>query len=235
MKTKIAAFLAVLLLTSACASTRSVRQSDEQRLWGTQRMLQAHPDVANRLLAVDLIDRGLDEQAQDALRGAARYADKPSQALLAERYWTGEGTRQDKVLGYAWMHLAAERDYPLFRSKRDAYWRNLSEEQRQLAAATVSELASTYADLHAKPRAAEAIDRTRKIVFRGPASAPRHGGSVLIPAADRWQEFSGEFYFNERFWQPDSYFEWTDTLWREAPVGRVDIGEINPVEASGDE
>src|SRR3546814_14922620 len=71
--------------------------------------------------------------AMDQFLRAARYADKPSQAMIAEMYWKGIGVPRDRELGYAWMDLAAERMYPNFVILRERYWKRLDAQPRRNA------------------------------------------------------------------------------------------------------
>src|SRR3546814_20275176 len=86
---------------------------------------------------------------------AARYADKPSQAMIAEMHWRGLGVPQDRELGYAWMDLAADRMYPTFVIKRERYWQLLDADQRRNAIDRGHQLPPEYADDAPKPRPAK--------------------------------------------------------------------------------
>ena len=61
--------------------------------------------------------------AFDHFRTASRYADKASQAMVAEMLWQGRGVPIDRPMAYAWADLAAERDYAQFVRLREQYWR----------------------------------------------------------------------------------------------------------------
>src|SRR3546814_6828921 len=82
----------------------------------------------------------------DQFLRAARYADKPSQAMVAEMHWRGLGVPQDRELGYAWMDLAAERMYPNFVIKRERYWQLLDADQRSNAIERGQQLLAEYGD-----------------------------------------------------------------------------------------
>ncbi len=57
---------------------------------------------------------------------AARYADKPSQAMIAQMLWNGDGVPVDRVMAYVWADLAAERGYPAFIATREKFWSELN-------------------------------------------------------------------------------------------------------------
>ena len=78
------------------------------------RFMNGHPDLFWRLRGRKYYEAGHYEHARECFELAARYADKPSQAMLGEMHWQGEGGPRDRALGYAWMDLAAERLYEVF-------------------------------------------------------------------------------------------------------------------------
>ena len=59
------------------------------------------------------------EKALRYFRRSSFFADKPSQGMVAEMYWKGEGTPRDPVQAYVWMDLAAERGYRGFIGLRE--------------------------------------------------------------------------------------------------------------------
>jgi len=80
-----------------------------QEIVHTSAFLASHPDLRYRKLAQEAVADGRLEEARTYFRYGARYADKLSQAALAEMWWEGRGGEQDRALAYAWMDLAAER------------------------------------------------------------------------------------------------------------------------------
>lgn len=38
--------------------------------------------------------------------------------------------------------------------------------------------------------------------------------------------FAGSTYYNPTDWEPQRYFAWTDTVWKDPPRDRVDVGEL---------
>jgi TPR repeat protein len=54
------------------------------------------------------------EYAMQPFRRASFFADQPSQGMVAEMYWNGDGVPCDRALAYARMDLAAERGYASF-------------------------------------------------------------------------------------------------------------------------
>lgn len=54
-----------------------------------------HPDISGREAGLAALDRRDFETALTELKRSARFADKGSQALLAEMHWTGQGIDRD--------------------------------------------------------------------------------------------------------------------------------------------
>ena len=60
--------------------------------------LSGHPDLRYRLLGLDEFRKGNPEDAFRFFQRAAFYADKPSQGMVAEMLWTGQGIARDRAL-----------------------------------------------------------------------------------------------------------------------------------------
>src|SRR3546814_669870 len=118
----------------------------------TEGFLSSHPDMRWRREGLYSYNREEYDIAMDRFLRAARYADKPSQAMIAEMYWKGVGVPRDRELGYAWMDLAAERMYPNFVILRERYWKRLDAQQRRNAIERGQPLLAEYGDDAAKPR-----------------------------------------------------------------------------------
>lgn len=195
----------------------------------TEGFLSAHPDLRWRREGLRAYSSKRYDQAMEYFLRAARYADKPAQAMIAEMYWTGVGVAQDHALGYAWMDLAAERFYSNFIIKREAYWGTLDEAEQRDAIARGRPLLAEYGDDVAKQRMVKALRKHRSVTgsrvgFVGnleiiPFTGPYAGTGMTIRGGD---------YYAPKYWQPEKYFEWQDEVW-DAPAarkGRVKVGEI---------
>jgi hypothetical protein len=195
----------------------------------TEGFLSAHPDLRWRREGLHAYaNKRYDEAMQYFLR-AARYADKPAQAMVAEMHWKGIGVPQDRELGYAWMDLAAERFYSNFVILREQYWGTLDAAQRVNAIERGQPLLAEYGDGVAKARMATVLRRNRgvtgsRVGFVGnlqiiPFTGPNAGTGLTIRADE---------YYAPKFWQADKYFEWQDQVW-DAPAarkGRVEVGDV---------
>jgi len=198
----------------------------------TEGFLSAHPDLRWRREGLHSYTNQRYDEAMDHFLNAARYADKPAQAMIAEMYWKGIGVSQDRAIGYAWMDLAAERYYSNFIIKREQYWGEMTSAEQAAAIERGQPLLVEYGDSAAKPRMARMLRRNRNVTgsrvgFTGnleiiPFTGPNAGRGVRIRADE---------YYAAKYWQPDKYFEWQDQMWDAPPArkGRVDVGDIESV------
>ena len=142
--------------------------------------LSAHPDLNWRLRGLDAYREGRFEEALKLFRKAARYADKPAQGMVAEMLWQGQGTARDKALAYAWMDLAAERNYPTMVLNRERYWKELDAAQRDDARARGKDVFAEYADAVAKPRLEAQLRRGRNVTGSHAGGAAGRAVSITI-------------------------------------------------------
>ena len=122
---------AIALSIGACAAAQAANSAPDPAhvAAASEGFLQYHPDLRWRKEGLGHYEDGRLDLALEALKRSARYADKGSQALVAEMYWKGEGTPVDRAAAYAWMDLAAERGYKDFLAVREHYWSELSPEE----------------------------------------------------------------------------------------------------------
>lgn len=195
----------------------------------TESFLSAHPDLRWRREGLHAYSNKRYDQAMEYFLRAARYADKPAQAMIAEMYWTGTGVTQDRALGYVWMDLAAERFYSNFIIKREEYWRALDEAARRDAIVRGQPLLAEYGDDAAKPRMAKVLRRQRALT----GSRVGFVGNLEIipftgPYAGTGMTLRGDDYYAPKYWQAEKYFDWQDEVW-DAPAarkGRVKVGDV---------
>lgn len=236
-----ALLLSCLLLTAVPAAARSADPAPARKPPGidpavlTEGFLAAHPDLRWRREGVQAYEKGDYEAALTFFKRAARHADKPSQALLADMHWRGQGTAADRALGYIWMDLAAERLYQDFLVFRERYWAELSEAERSDALARGQALYAEYGDDVAKPRLEKVLRRERRNV-----TGSRLGfvGNLTIipqtgPLAGTGMTLSGERYYAKEYWEPERYWRLQDEIWKAPLRGRVRVGDVE--QAAGDE
>lgn len=205
----------------------------------TENFLSAHPDLRWRRAALHEFSNGRYDRAMVRFLRAARHADKPSQAMIAEMYWDGLGVRQDRPLAYVWMDIAAERMYPNFVILRERYWHALSEDERSKAIERGQAVLDTYGDEAAKPRMERVLTQHRRRIT-GSRTGSVNGLRVLeltgpLAAASKRTldqrgvggmgmgvgRSGGEVYA-DKYWVPEQYWALQDEIWR-APAHNPDV------------
>jgi hypothetical protein len=207
---------------------------EQQRVLSSHGFLSAHPDLRYRREGVVAYQDGEYEAAADYFRRAARYADKASQAMYAEMLWNGIGVPRDHALAYVWMDLAAERGYRDFLVRREYYWSQLSEAQREHALEVGRALYEEYGDAAAKPR----LEKKLRLATRS-VTGSRVGFvgnlQIVVPTPTGSMTIDGNTYYDERFWEPEQYWAWQDQVWGEPRKGKVTILPMEVAEEPGDE
>lgn len=188
--------------------------------------LEGHPDLRWRREAIIQQDAGRSALAFEQFKRAARYADKPSAAMVAEMYWEGIGVDQDRVMGYVWMDLASERMWRPFLAKREVYWAALGPEERSRAIEIGQAVYAEYGDAVARPRKEAALESARKRIT---GSRVGFVGSLTIevPGPAGNIRIRGDEFYNPTYWRSDRYWAWQDELWRDARPGIVDVGPVS--------
>lgn len=206
----------------------------EQRVMHTRTFLNAHPDLKHRTEGWLAYDAGDHVLAMAEFKRAALYADKLSQAMVAELLWKGLGVEVDRAAAYAWSDIAAERGYPTFVRLREQYWAQLDALERARAVDVGNALLADYADAVARPRMAQFLkravqhDRFSSVSLRPPREVrvPDSSGNMTRIPAHR-------FYAGQH-WDPVQYQAWHDAQWMPSREGRVDVGNVEQVEAPAD-
>ncbi|MET0580436.1 MAG: sel1 repeat family protein [Pseudoxanthomonas sp.] len=195
----------------------------------TDGFLEAHPDLWHRRAGMRSDANGKLEEARKHYRLAARYGDKPSQARLGEMFWNGQGGKQDRVQGFLWMALAAERGYPEFDVWKMHYWGKLDPQERKEAQQREQAMLDEYSDKVAKVRQEKAMRRgqrssTGSLLGYSAASAlyiNLAGGGSIDP----------ERFYAREFWEPGEYWKLQDRIWREELKGSVSVGDLENLPA----
>lgn len=228
----LAAGLGLVLATGPAAVCAQFEGSaDEQLVLNSEAFLQAHPDLNYRRHGMVAYDAGRYERALTRFRRAARYADKPSQAMIGEMLWKGEGVARDPALAYAWMDLAAERGYAGFTVLRERYWARMDEAQRQDAVRRGAAVYAEFGDEVAKPRIAAVLRRESR---RTTGSRTGFTGQlkVYIPGPGGLpQAIDGSQFYDPRFWDPEQYQAWHDSIWTNPRTARVTVGDLEDADS----
>lgn len=184
---------------------------------------RGHPDMRWRKDGLDAFAAGDMRNAYARFRRAARFADKPSQAMVAEMLWQGTGVEKNRPLAYAWMDLAAERQDRDFLLKREFYWQALDSTERARALAVGKAVYAEFGDTVAKPRHAQALKRITRDVTGSRVgwmgymkTQPFRNGMALFP-------MDATVFFDDRYWQPEEYWTWQERTWRSYRRGVIDV------------
>ncbi|ANB17575.1 sel1 repeat family protein [Dokdonella koreensis] len=179
----------------------------------------------------------------------ARFADKPSQLSIGLMYLNGEGVARDAATAYAWMDLAAERDYPDFVTTRDRVAAQLTAEERARADGIRATLAAEYGDAVAKRRVAGELGSVRlnttgsrtgydDLSVRSASSTASNGGgncmgiggivigNIVIGESGCGQAVRGLDDVNPT--DPKAYFALRDAQWK----GTATVGPLQAVDES---
>lgn len=209
-----ATFFICLLAGPAFAAEPGPNDPLQDPLMLRGEFLRAHPDLNYRSLGMDALQRGRSEEAFRLFQRAARHADKPSQAMVAEMLWQGRGVDADRVQAYVWMDMAAERGYPAFVAKREQYWDALDAAQREAAVESGRVMYAEYGDKVAKPRMAAALRRAR-LSTTGSRTGQQVGNLEISVAGPGLAPtlIEGTRFYDPTFWDPDLYQAWHDATW----------------------
>lgn len=201
----------------------------EQQIMDSAGFLAAHPDLENRGRGWAAYNRGDHAEAMTFFQRAARYADKPSQGMVGEMHWNGDGVPRDPVLAYIWMDLAAERGYEGFTVLRERYWNALDDAQRAQAVSRGQAVYAEFGDAVAKPRIAAVLRRASRQVTGSRVGMTGNLRIVIAGPGGVPQTIDGSQYYAEKFWDPESYQAWQDAVWKKPLQGRVDVGDVEPL------
>ena len=187
----------------------------------------AHPDLHWRRAGATKYEHGRYREAMTDLRRAARYADKPSQAMIAQMLWNGDGVKADRVMAYVWADLAAERGYPEFIATRERFWQALTADERRKAVSAGQAIFDEYGDDVAKRRQ-ENVMRVARNNITG--SRTGHVGTLVVqqrvPETGSFEITDGALYYADTYWKPKQYWQWQDRVWEPDPKGKVEVGPI---------
>lgn len=224
--------LSGLLLTASAASVAAERVVPRDPvadpLLITAGFLNHHQDIKYRLLGLEQYKKGNFEKALLFFRRASFFADKPSQGMVAEMYWKGEGAPRDPVQAYVWMDLAAERGYRGFIGLREAYWKSLSEAERARAMQEGQAVYARFGDAAAKPRYEWELRQGRR-EMTGSRTGYRGNVQIEIPGPAGSQSIDGSKFYDDRYWDAKKYWAWQDKVWMKPRIVTVTIGDVETV------
>ena len=216
---------------AGAAEAREALSRKQQQVLATRTFLNAHPDMKYRQEGWEAYQAGDHAKAMLHFRKASLYADKASQAMVAEMLWKGIGVPVDAPMAYAWADMAAERGYPQFIRLREQYWRELDPSQRERTVQQGRVLLAEYSDDVARPRMARFMKKAKQRSFRTSHSVSQ-AKEVRVPnqSGTGMVYIPGSRFYDAKFWDPVQYQAWQDAQWKQLPQGKVDVGELEQVE-----
>ncbi|TWT23216.1 sel1 repeat family protein [Luteimonas marina] len=188
--------------------------------------LDGHPDLLHRSRGLDAYAEKDHPKAIQAFRRAAYYGDKPSQAILGEMLWIGWGSDVDRALAWVWMSLAAERGYTSFVEKRELYWQQLDEHERARAEREGPGIRAEYADEVTEPRLAQVLQRELRKMSGSRLGSTSSPVQIVVPGVGT---IDSTQYYHPRYWDPQQYRAWQDSIWTNLRTGRVHVGDVQQV------
>ena len=220
----------------------------------TSAFAHGHPDLSYRLSAIEYIEQGRHDVALRDLHRAARYGDKPSQAMIAESYWMPLfGQQQDRIKAYIWMDLAAERAFPVLIAKREAYWSALTEDERAQAVEQGQAFFAEYGDDVALPRLQNRMTAGRRQqtgsrigAHAGTETYLADAGPLHLDVLHRMRGLGLHPYvtggrkvdlWSDKFWKLDEYLAWKAVELDGELTGRrhgiIQVKPLEPVDREG--
>lgn len=216
--------LVLLVFGESEVFAKKINPAPEQFL-SSEGFLAYHPDIRWRREGMRALEEQKHALAITYFKRSAKYADKASQAMLAEMYKQGLGTAADPVEAYIWMDLAAERGWSWVLVKREKYWAELNEDQRVKARQRGAELYAQYADSVAQVRLNRKLNQGRR---QSTGSRTGYAGAleILIPGPSGNISVRGDQYYKDTYWKPNKYWAWQQSTWSAPKLGVVNVGQV---------
>lgn len=242
--------LAIAGLLAGCASAPSqdsASAQDSARQQATQAfallnqkgLAYDHLDLWNRKKGIARYKHGDKTHALTLFKQAARYGDKPAQAMIASMYWTGDGVPRNRPLAYAWMDLAAHHGYPELLAQRELYWSDLSAGERRQALVVGKTIYAKYGDAEATKRLSRNLAKIRRNVTGSHTGFVGTLEVTTMSNGDRPGVYSGTRFDGSQFYAPSlttlaGYQKLKDMAWK-APSyypGTVTVEPLRRVQNS---
>lgn len=176
---------------------------------------------------------GMHQRALNHYREAAVWADKFAQYNVGVMHLRGEGTEFDPVRAWAWIKLAAERDYPEFVETAEDLQAMLDEEQRRKAREIYeNELLPEYGD------ASQVAPTARKMRYNLRQATGSRTGSAGFLAMLRVYEVHegdglsrrGDEYYDPMKWDFRQVVQFESDIMINYDRGSVEFGEFKLVD-----
>lgn len=236
MKTMFPLIAAILVAMPLAAGAGPTIDPVPHPASGSESYLRAHQDLRWRREGIESFDAGRFEDALAQFTRAARFGDKPSQGMVAEMYWRGEGVPQDRARAYAWMDLAAERQYKALVAKREYYWARLSAAEQARAIGIGKLLYADYGDAVAIPRMDRLLTRARREIT-GSRVGFVHGPMKVMARFENGEfgRYDANAFYDRQYWDPKVYHAWKDAFFERPFNGQVDVGALRRAQEAKEE
>lgn len=237
MSIRIAAALLLtftLLVLPVSEPMAQVPDKDTQAVMSSHGFLDAHSDLKWREQGLKSYERGAHEEAFGFFKRAARFADKPSQGMIAEMLWRGEGVAQDRAAAYAWMDLSAERQFRTMLIRREVFWESLTQEERDRAVDVGKQLYAEYGDAVAQPRLERRLRKARRMATGSRTGKPIGNLTIIVNTQAGPVTIDSSKYYDPQYWEPERYWAWQEEGWKNPPRGVVNVGPLGVPAPSSD-
>ncbi len=228
--------LVFAILVPSLSRAESPDSKRDHVIANAQTFINQHPDLLYRQRGMKAYKKGHYSEALFHFKMAAKFADKPSQGMVAEMLWKGEGVAADRAQAYAWIDLAAERNYPSMVISREKMWSLLSEAEQKKAVVLGQAIYDIYGDTVTKPRMEAALVQAKRnsvtgsrLGFVTTLSIEKNDPKLIGEGAES-HGIEGETFYQGKLWEPKEYWKWQDLAWQKPNAGSVEVGplETNP-------
>jgi len=152
---------------------------------------------------------------------AGYWANKVAQYNLGVMYFNGIGVPADRVLGTAWLGVAAEQHHELADGTLNSAWAKLTPGEREAAESAFRELDRKYGDAVALPRAVRHYDEERRQITGTRLGMVGHIRVIDVENSLRM----GDEFFAEQDRIFDTYV---------SRFGHAAVGEVRPLTIPGE-
>ena len=85
-----------------------------------------------------------------------------------------------------------------------------------------------YGDAVAEKRLASALRRGRAQMSGSRVGSQANPVQIVVPG---YGSIDGSKFYDSRYWDPAEYRGWHDAYWKDLRFGRVDVGDVQTIEA----
>ena len=120
------------------------------------------------------------------------------------------------------------RDVP-FVAKREQYWNALSESEQALALDVGRPLYEEYRDEVAQERLERKLEKAKRKITGSRTGFVGFLTLVVAGPGGVGIAIDGERFYDDTYWEPDQYWEWQDSIWKDPAFGTVTVEPLEVV------